>query len=256
VWQYEDLDAPGSVVYQEVALGETVLVNGKSYMRIWSGSASDYVRQVDTRVYYWSPLPYDSLGWEKLWYDFSKGPGDTVSAVVVNGDTVDFVIVLAAGRGSFWGRELAWWTFTGNFGKIAVSDSIGVTYVLYEGGYEIRLRGAIIDGTTYGTVTSVQAIPTDLPQGPGISMTSFPNPFNQSTTIVFFNPAEQVARVEVTNILGQSIRVLADSPFTTGHHRLHWDGKDHAGRLVPSGLYLCMYASRSGRAHTMLMVVR
>jgi hypothetical protein len=251
VWQYEDLDAPGSVVYQEVALGETVLVNGKSYMRIWSGSASDYVRQVDTRVYYWSPLPYDSLGWEKLWYDFSKGPGDTVSAVVVNGDTVDFVIVLAAGRGLFWGRELAWWTFTGNFGKIAVSDSIGVTYVLYEGGYEIRLRGAIIDGKTYGLVTGIESATYQQAAETQFLLQNHPNPFNRSTKIQFGWPVDGRAKIAVYDILGREVAVVLDESLPAGVYQFEFDG---AG--LPSGVYLYRLTAGSFVETRKLVLVR
>jgi flagellar hook assembly protein FlgD len=43
----------------------------------------------------------------------------------------------------------------------------------------------------------------------------------------------------VYNILGQRVASLAESEYKTGSHYLSWDGRNHSGNPVPSGLYLC-----------------
>ena len=66
---------------------------------------------------------------------------------------------------------------------------------------------------------------------------NYPNPFNPSTTISFeLNRAASV-KLEVLNVLGQTVRTLVDGPMTAGTHQVVWDGKDNSGRMVPSGTY-------------------
>ena len=58
-----------------------------------------------------------------------------------------------------------------------------------------------------------------------------PNPFNPTTTIAFSLPAAQQVRLEIFNLLGQSVAVIADGNYPAGFHELTWD----AG-AQPSGI--------------------
>jgi hypothetical protein len=60
---------------------------------------------------------------------------------------------------------------------------------------------------------------------------NYPNPFNPTTTIPFGVPTQSDVRIEVYNILGQSIVKLIDRQFAPGYYSVAWDG--HA----PSGVY-------------------
>jgi hypothetical protein len=62
---------------------------------------------------------------------------------------------------------------------------------------------------------------------------NYPNPFNPATTMEFAVPREVRVRLEVFNVLGQSIAVLADGVHTAGYHRVSFDASSE-----PSGLYL------------------
>ena len=251
VWQYEELDAPGSLAYQAVALGETVLVNGRTYMRISLGSVSDYVRQVDSRVYYWYPSTFDTLGWEILQFDFSKNIGDTVSAIVVNGDTVDFIRVMSTGLSQLWGRQLKWWTLVDDGGITGVVDSIGVTYQLFEGGMEVRLRGAIIDGKTYGLVTGIESATYQRAAETQFLLQNYPNPFNRSTKIEFGWPVDGRAKIAVYDILGREVAVVLDETLPAGVYLFEFDG---AG--LPSGVYLYRLQASSFVETRKLVLVR
>jgi len=66
---------------------------------------------------------------------------------------------------------------------------------------------------------------------------NFPNPFNPVTEISFALPEPGHVRLEIFNILGQSIRVLADAELPAGRHRISWDGRDHDGINASSGIY-------------------
>ena len=76
-----------------------------------------------------------------------------------------------------------------------------------------------------------------------------PNPFNSETAISLFLLQPGFARVEVFALTGQRVAVLHQGPLQAGFHRIHWDGRDDAGRALASGVYLYRLVS-SGRVLT------
>ena len=76
-----------------------------------------------------------------------------------------------------------------------------------------------------------------LPDRPQLAQNA-PNPFNSQTILSYFLHASGPARGEVFALSGQRVAVLQQGPQQAGYHRLHWDGRDDAGRLVASGAYL------------------
>ena len=65
-----------------------------------------------------------------------------------------------------------------------------------------------------------------------------PNPFNPSTTIRYTLAEASDVRLTIYNSLGQRVRVLVNSGQSQGAYSVAWDGRDHLGREVSSGLYL------------------
>ena len=65
-----------------------------------------------------------------------------------------------------------------------------------------------------------------------------PNPFNSETVLAYFLLKPGPVRLEVFALSGQRVAVLHQGPQQAGYHRLHWDGRDAAGRPVASGAYL------------------
>lgn len=61
---------------------------------------------------------------------------------------------------------------------------------------------------------------------------NYPNPFNPSTEIGFSLPEASHVTLEVYNILGQQVQVLADRQFGAGTHFVTWDASRY-----PSGMY-------------------
>ena len=62
---------------------------------------------------------------------------------------------------------------------------------------------------------------------------NYPNPFNPATTIRFSLPEAMSVRVDVFDVLGRRVAVLADGLHPAGWNEVRFD----AGRL-PSGQYL------------------
>ena len=74
---------------------------------------------------------------------------------------------------------------------------------------------------------------------------NFPNPFNPTTTIAYNVAHESFVTLTVYNLLGQEVRTLVADLRAAGSHSAVWDGRDDAGREVPSGVYL--YRMNAGR---------
>jgi len=66
---------------------------------------------------------------------------------------------------------------------------------------------------------------------------NFPNPFNPETEIRFGLPEEAHVQMVVIDLLGREVRKLVDSDLKAGYHSVVWDGRDHRGLEVPSGIY-------------------
>jgi hypothetical protein len=67
---------------------------------------------------------------------------------------------------------------------------------------------------------------------------NYPNPFNANTMISFGLPEGEDVKIEIYNIIGQSVAVLADGYFDAGHYDIVWNGQDPDGNQISSGVYL------------------
>lgn len=83
-----------------------------------------------------------------------------------------------------------------------------------------------------------------------VSVSSFPNPFNPETFIVYSIPEEmngEKVRVVIYDLLGKCVKILADEIASSGEYCLQWKGEDDQGRTVPSGIYFCVIESHHQR---------
>lgn len=92
--------------------------------------------------------------------------------------------------------------------------------------------------------------------GAGPRLAVHPNPFNPQTTITFSLERAERANVEVYELTGKRVAVLADRTLTAGDHSLLWNGRDVAGRSMPSGTYLVRLETESAVRSQKLMLVR
>ena len=93
------------------------------------------------------------------------------------------------------------------------------------------------------------------PDSPQLAQNA-PNPFNSQTVLSYFLHAPSPARLEVFSLTGQRVAVLHQGPQQAGYHRLHWNGRDDAGRLVASGVYLYRLVTDEGILTRKLMLLR
>jgi len=66
----------------------------------------------------------------------------------------------------------------------------------------------------------------------------YPNPFNPEATVRFTLPASCTVHVDVFNLLGERVAVLADGRWPAGEHRVRWNAGDR-----PAGTYVIRLSS-------------
>jgi hypothetical protein len=64
-----------------------------------------------------------------------------------------------------------------------------------------------------------------------------PNPFGLETSIGFALPTASLVRLEVIDVSGRLVKVLAAGPLGSGEHVYQWDGTTDAGRHAAAGTY-------------------
>jgi hypothetical protein len=67
---------------------------------------------------------------------------------------------------------------------------------------------------------------------------NYPNPFNPRTTIKYSLPKPSYVSLKIYSLLGESIKEIVNERQSAGIKSVMWDGTDHAGRKVSSGIYL------------------
>jgi hypothetical protein len=74
---------------------------------------------------------------------------------------------------------------------------------------------------------------------------NYPNPFNPETTIRFDLPEVGYVKIAVHDITGKLVKVLASESKSAGSYSVNWDGRDTAGKLMPSGIYFCRMEAKT-----------
>jgi len=85
---------------------------------------------------------------------------------------------------------------------------------------------------------------------------NYPNPFNPSTRINFELPNDSRVKLEIFDILGNRVSIVADDNFEAGYHSVIWDGKNSAGDDAASGVYYYRLSTQDHRISRKMTLVR
>jgi hypothetical protein len=225
-------------------------------------------------------------------FDAAIVVGDSINPVV-NLFGASFVVrydpqqlrVVSVSQGDFLGANLPIW-FTNvdtTAGKISIGMSRAGVLDGVSGVGKLALLGlrvassASIGSTTQVAIEEVAANDPNgnpialAPQGADIIvavkkeqakperfalMQNYPNPFNPETTIEFALPQPAHVKLEIYNLLGQRISTLVDQRLDAGVTAVKWNGRDDAGRQMPSGVYLYRIEAGSFTAIRRLVMMR
>lgn len=110
------------------------------------------------------------------------------------------------------------------------------------GWYSKELKGAIIDGVTYGSITlGINQISNEVPSYHKLEQ-NYPNPFNPSTTIRFSVSNTEDVKLIVYDQLGNEIRSLVDEKMNPGSYEYRFINNN-----LSSGVYY--YKLTAGSFH-------
>lgn len=85
---------------------------------------------------------------------------------------------------------------------------------------------------------------------------SYPNPFNTSTVISFDLNRPEPVTCEIYTLAGRKVRSIFQNVPASGRHLLKWDGRDDAGRDLPSGIYFYRLITDEFLQHKKMVLVR
>ena len=220
---------------------DTLFPNGKTYAVLVSdGQHGGILRQDGLRVV--TPSTSDT---ERVNYDFSKTVGDTIGSFLLPIDTLYTYIIaddLVLCFGQSKRRQIYYTKRIRSSEGVQehIVDGFGVARYEYEPGEIWDIRGAIINGVTYGVITSVPHS-QDEPFAYSLDQ-NFPNPFNPSTTISFSLPKSERVSIQISDLLGRTIDVITNQDYSAGRYYVVWHAPKNA-----SGVYV--YTIQAGRFH-------
>jgi hypothetical protein len=96
----------------------------------------------------------------------------------------------------------------------------------------------------------------DLPPAAFALHANWPNPFNPTTTLRFDLPAAARAMLSIHDAAGRELVRLVDRPLAAGAYEQVWDGRDAAGRALPSGVYFARFEAGGFRAAQRLLLLK
>lgn len=107
------------------------------------------------------------------------------------------------------------------------------------------MGGQVWDFSGYFSIHAPSGVAEELPKQVTLYAPA-PNPFNPRTEIRFALPSAGNATVEVLDLMGRSVRKLAEGRMERGFYVVTWDGIDAGGRGVSSGVYLIRLTTSDG----------
>ena len=176
---------------------------------------------------------------------FSYSPQDSVGAekdTTVEAGTSLALLVSVGGTANQYQ-----WMKDGYYISGATDDTLTLDPVSESdsGSYVCRIRNTIATRLTlYSRPIHVVVTPTvsvsvqdALPNEFALRQ-NYPNPFNPTSTIQYDLPKAANVSLVVYDILGRETVKLVDQEMQPGYNNAVWDARDHAGRAMPSGIYI------------------
>jgi hypothetical protein len=148
----------------------------------------------------------------------------------------------------------------GNQITVLTFDTSGMLLGSYSGTLEIHSNdpnGAFRQFQLTLIVSVAPASAEDLTPGAATRLEpNTPNPFTSGTSIRYALGAPSMVTLVVYDLQGREIRRLVDGLGTAREHTVVWDGRDDAGRVVPSGVYLYRMTTTDGIISRKMVLTR
>ncbi len=124
------------------------------------------------------------------------------------------------------------------------------TYTAGDGNHGMSKCRVVVNVT--GTSAITERL---LPTHPTL-MNIYPNPFNMSAAIrLELNKQEKVS-LDIYSLTGQHVKQLIHQTLTSGEHTVRWNGRDHSGKVLPSGMYVCKFTAGEEELYAKLILMK
>jgi|WetSurMetagenome_2_1015567.scaffolds.fasta_scaffold112081_2 hypothetical protein len=119
-----------------------------------------------------------------------------------------------------------------------LASGFGLLLSFYEepGSFNRLLQGGVIDGDTFGIITTIDDI-SELPENFYLSQ-NYPNPFNPLTQIIYELNSRQYIILKVYDLLGREVATLVEAEKPAGVYEIIFDGSSLA-----SGVYIYRFST-------------
>ncbi len=108
----------------------------------------------------------------------------------------------------------------------------------------------------FGELTHSAENPVFSPPAKNQLFQNIPNPFNSNTEIYFEVIRSSRVKLEIYNMLGESVQTIVDQYYLPGRHKIIWDGIDRSGQRVASGIYFYSMKIDNSRLTKKLVLLR
>jgi hypothetical protein len=85
---------------------------------------------------------------------------------------------------------------------------------------------------------------------------SYPNPFNNSTTISYKLPGDGMTEIAIVDLNGKVIKTFPGGNQSSGDHSLTWDGTTSTGEKAPTGIYICRFIFNDQLQSTKILLIK
>ena len=137
--------------------------------------------------------------------------------------------------------------------KINVDDVTSAIKFNFEGKGTVDFENIIVAGTNGQKIEDVTFASFDIDTTPQATelKSSFPNPFNPSTTVNYTLSDEGAVNIVVYDAIGRQVAELVNGIQSPGVYSINWDASNHA-----SGAYFLRMATGSYTSSQKLMLVK
>tara|TARA_B100001250_G_scaffold414521_1_gene453513 strand:+ start:1699 stop:3111 length:1413 start_codon:yes stop_codon:yes gene_type:complete len=85
---------------------------------------------------------------------------------------------------------------------------------------------------------------------------AYPNPFNSTVSIPFTLEKSSTLKISVYDALGRHVNTLANATFSSGFHKLTWNGQNQRGITVGNGLYFINISTKSQTFRSKVLLLK
>ena len=215
-------------------------------------------------------VKFDNATGAPLWfttYDGPRGWYDTATCVVDG--AAGEILVSGYSEGLTSGWDMATLGF--------VSETGDLMWTLRHDGMDSLTDAAadlvlgpdgdlLVAGYGYGSATSKDMVLVSYAYEPTVGvppmpvselvLRGVPNPFNPAAVLSFELPEAAAVELAIFDPAGRRVATPLDGTAPAGVTRVRWDGRDDAGKSLPSGVYFARVESEGHRGVTKMLLAK